>query len=220
MRTSETPEGPTGSHVAIDISVQTRYSSLSAERGVGLGGEGADFPGERLGLWLTLGALDERTVAVDSPAALAASAGGDVACFRRQCETKEAEMIAGAQPEPIIPVSDLDTAAQFYGDTLGLRELERYDDPAANPMIRYGVGEGSVLVYKSVGAGQSRHTVAGFIVADIEAAVDDLRQRGVTLEEYDTGDISTAGGIATIATARVAWFKDPDGNILAVGQYA
>jgi catechol 2,3-dioxygenase-like lactoylglutathione lyase family enzyme len=129
-------------------------------------------------------------------------------------------MIANAQPEPIIPVSDLDRAASFYKETLGLKELERYEDPAANPMIRYAVGGGSVLVYKSVGAGQSRHTVAGFVVEDIEAEVDDLRQRGVAFEEYDLGDISTEGGIATIGTARAAWFKDPDGNVLAIGQYA
>jgi catechol 2,3-dioxygenase-like lactoylglutathione lyase family enzyme len=129
-------------------------------------------------------------------------------------------MIANAQPEPIIPVSDLDRAASFYGETLGLKELERHEDPAANPMIRYAVGGGSVLVYKSVGAGQSRHTVAGFVVEDLEAEVDDLRRRGVTFEEYDLGDISTEGGIATIGTARAAWFKDPDGNVLAIGQYA
>lgn len=129
-------------------------------------------------------------------------------------------MIANSQPEPVIPVSDLDRAATFYAETLGLRELDREAEPSANPMIRYAVGGGSLLVYKSVGAGQSRHTLAGFIVEDVEAAVSDLRGRGVTFEEYDMGDITTEDGIATIGNARVAWFKDPDGNILAVGHYA
>ncbi len=83
----------------------------------------------------------------------------------------------------------------------------------------YGVGNGTVLVYKSVGAGQSRHTLLAFVVDDIEATVDELRGRGVTFEEYDLGDIKTENGIATIEGDRAAWFKDPDGNILGVGQY-
>jgi catechol 2,3-dioxygenase-like lactoylglutathione lyase family enzyme len=128
-------------------------------------------------------------------------------------------MIGNAQPEPVIPVSDVDRAASFYGGTLGLSELQRYDEPAPNPMIRYAVGGGSILVYKSVGAGQSRHTLLGFLVDDIVAAVDGLRGRGVTFEEYDTGDIKTENGIATIGKTKGAWFKDPDGNILGVGQY-
>ena len=129
-------------------------------------------------------------------------------------------MIANAKLEPVIPVSDLDRAASFYGETLGLKELQRYEEPAANPMIRYELGSGSLLIYKSVGAGESRHTLAGFIVDDIKAAVDDLRGRGVTFEEYDMGDIKTENGIATIGDDKAAWFKDPDGNILGVGQYS
>jgi catechol 2,3-dioxygenase-like lactoylglutathione lyase family enzyme len=128
-------------------------------------------------------------------------------------------MFENAKAEPAIPVSDLDQAASFYGEKLGLSEVKRYDEPHANPMIRYAVGSGSVLVYKSVGAGQSRHTLLGFVVDDIEATVADLRGRGVTIEEYDMGDLKTENGIATIGPDRAAWFKDPDGNILGVGQY-
>jgi catechol 2,3-dioxygenase-like lactoylglutathione lyase family enzyme len=128
-------------------------------------------------------------------------------------------MIANAQPEPIIPVSDLDRAMSFYGDTLGFKELERFDEPAANPMVRYEVGSGSVLVYKSVAAGQSRHTLASFVVDDIEATVEDVRRRGVTFEEYDMGDIKTENGIAAIGKTKGAWFRDPDGNIIGIGNY-
>jgi catechol 2,3-dioxygenase-like lactoylglutathione lyase family enzyme len=128
-------------------------------------------------------------------------------------------MIANSRPEPVIPVSDLDQAAAFYGETLGLKELQRYEAPAANPMIRYELGDSSLMVYKSVGAGQSRHTLVGFIVDDIESAVADLRERGVAFEEYDLGDIKTENGIATIGDDKAAWFRDPDGNILGVGQY-
>jgi catechol 2,3-dioxygenase-like lactoylglutathione lyase family enzyme len=128
-------------------------------------------------------------------------------------------MFTDAKAEPVVPVSDLDRAASFYGETLGLEELQRYEDPQPNPMIRYGIGGSSLLVYKSVGAGQSRHTLLGFVVDDIDAAVEELRGRGVTFEEYDMGDIKTENGIATIGDAKAAWFKDPDGNILSVGQY-
>jgi catechol 2,3-dioxygenase-like lactoylglutathione lyase family enzyme len=128
-------------------------------------------------------------------------------------------MIAKAQAEPVIPVSDLDRAMSFYGDTLGLKELERFDEPAENPMVRYQVGSASVLLYKSVGAGQSRHTLANFVVDDIEATADDLRRRGVTFEEYDMGDIKTEKGIATIGKTKGAWFKDPDGNLISIGNY-
>ena len=128
-------------------------------------------------------------------------------------------MIENAKAEPCVPVSDLNRASSFYGETLGLKEVQRYEEPAANPMIRYGVGDGTVLVYKSVGAGQSRHTLLGFVVDDIDTAVEELRGRGVTFEEYDMGDIKTENGIATIGDDRAAWFKDPDKNILGVGQY-
>jgi catechol 2,3-dioxygenase-like lactoylglutathione lyase family enzyme len=128
-------------------------------------------------------------------------------------------MFTDATAEPVVPVSDLDRAASFYGETLGLEELHRYEDPQPNPMIRYGIGDGSLLVYKSVGAGQSRHTLLGFVVDDIARAVEELRGRGVTFEEYDMGEIKTENGIAAIGDVKAAWFKDPDGNILSVGQY-
>jgi catechol 2,3-dioxygenase-like lactoylglutathione lyase family enzyme len=128
-------------------------------------------------------------------------------------------MIENAKAEPVIPVSDLERAASFYGETLGLKEARRYEEPTANPMIRYTLGDTTVLIYKSVGAGESKHTLLGFIVDDIDAAVQELRGRGVTFEEYDMGDIKTENGIATLGDDRAAWFKDPDGNILGVGQY-
>ena len=128
-------------------------------------------------------------------------------------------MLANARPEAVIPVSDLDQAASFYGGTLGLEEQQRYEEPESNPMIRYAVGGSTILVYKSVGAGQSKHTLVGFVTDDIDATVEDMRGRGVRFEEYDMGDIKTENGIATIGPDRAAWFKDPDGNILGVGQY-
>ena len=124
-----------------------------------------------------------------------------------------------AQPEPVIPVTDVDRALSFYRDKVGLEELARFDEPAENPMIRMKAGQGTLMLYKSVGAGQSRHTLAALVVDDIDSAVREMRDRGVTFEEYDMGDIRTENGVARIGNTAGAWFKDPDGNIIGLGQY-
>ena len=116
----------------------------------------------------------------------------------------------------VVPVSDVDRAIAFYGDTLGLRLAERREDLPDNPEAVFEAGEGTLVAYKSVGAGQSRATVAAFQVDDLDAAVAALRDRGVTFEEYDLPGLRTEGGIATVGRGRAAWLKDPDGNILAV----
>jgi catechol 2,3-dioxygenase-like lactoylglutathione lyase family enzyme len=123
-----------------------------------------------------------------------------------------------AQIAAVIPVSDIDRAAAFYGETLGLNVVIRRDDLPQNREAEFATGEGRLVVYESVAAGQSRGTLAGFRVEDIESAVADLRTRGVAFEEYDMPDLKTENGIASIGDVRAAWFKDPDGNILAIEQ--
>ena len=66
-----------------------------------------------------------------------------------------------------------------------------------------------------VGAG-SGATVAGWLVDNLEAEMEDLRGRGITFEEYDFPDFKTVNGIAEIEGFRGAWFKDSEGNVLAV----
>ena len=127
-------------------------------------------------------------------------------------------MLEKAQIAAIIPVSDIDRAADFYGSKLGLELMARRDDLPQNREAEFSGGEGGLVAYESVAAGQSRGTLAGFRVDDIEAAVAALRANGVTFEEYDTPDLKTENGIASIGDVRAAWFKDPDGNILAVEQ--
>lgn len=127
-------------------------------------------------------------------------------------------MLAGAEVAAVVPVSDIDRAVDFYGDVLGLEMRERRADLPQNREAEFRAGDGTLLAYESVGAGQSRHTVAGFRVDDIVATVAGLRERGVTFEEYDMPDLKTENGIASVGDVRAAWFKDPDGNILAVEQ--
>lgn len=120
----------------------------------------------------------------------------------------------------IVPVSDVEAAIRFYGDTLGLELQERRDDLPENREAEFRAGQGTLLVYESVGAGKSRHTVAGFRVDDVDAAVTTLRERGVEFEDYDLPELKTEGGVAEVGDVRAAWCRDPDGNLLAIESVA
>jgi catechol 2,3-dioxygenase-like lactoylglutathione lyase family enzyme len=127
-------------------------------------------------------------------------------------------MLSTAKIGAVIPVSDLDRGIEFYGQTLGLGTPER-DDIQDNPGARFPLGGGELYIYKSVGAGQSKHTLCAFEVDDIEQEVDDLRGRGVAMEEYDMPGMKTENGILDMGGGiKGAFFKDPDGNILGLGQ--
>jgi predicted enzyme related to lactoylglutathione lyase len=125
-------------------------------------------------------------------------------------------MLTHAQIAAVVPVSNVEAAIRFYGDTLGFALKERRDDLPENREAEFEGGGGTLLVYESVGAGKSRHTVAGFRVDDIDETVSRLRERGVVFEEYDLPDLKTESGIAAVGDVRAAWCKDPDGNILAI----
>jgi catechol 2,3-dioxygenase-like lactoylglutathione lyase family enzyme len=123
-------------------------------------------------------------------------------------------MLADSPVVAILAVSDLDRAKEFYGGTLGLPET-----PASEPDgVYYTCGGGSrMLVYESGYAGTNRATAAGWQVDDIAAAVADLQAKGVSFEEYDNiPGVTRDGAIHRTETIAGAWFKDPDGNILAI----
>ncbi len=123
-------------------------------------------------------------------------------------------MLKDATIVPYIPVANVARARKFYEGKLGLRVKEEY----AGGVI-YECGNGSwVFMYPSAGAGTSKASTAFWTVADIEAEVADLKARGVVFEEYDQPGLKTLNSIATGGGARTAWFKDTEGNILAVSQ--
>jgi len=124
-------------------------------------------------------------------------------------------MLNDARITAIVPVSDIEAGIDFYEGRLALR-LERRREISSLREAELSGGAGTLLLYESVGAGKSRHTVAAFRVDDLDAAVASLRERGVVFEEYDLPEVRTEGGIATLGGVRVAWCKDPDGNILAI----
>src|SRR5712692_4819328 len=124
------------------------------------------------------------------------------------------EMLKNARIVPYIPVADVGRARKFYEDKLGLKPKEEY----AGGVI-YECGNGSwVFMYTSAGAGTSKASTAFWAVDDVVAEVAELRARGVVFEEYDMPGIKTENGIATAGGAKTAWFKDSEGNILAVSQ--
>jgi hypothetical protein len=75
-------------------------------------------------------------------------------------------------------------------------------------------------LYPTGSAGTAQHTLGGWVVDDLEATVADLRERGVEFEEYDLPSLKTVDGIAQLGDVeRAAWFRDSEGNILAVSQF-
>jgi catechol 2,3-dioxygenase-like lactoylglutathione lyase family enzyme len=113
----------------------------------------------------------------------------------------------------VIPVSDLLEARRFYEEVLGIPPVRESETE-----ILYRAGDTRFAVYPSQGAGSARHTLGSFIVEHIEAVVAELRSRGVSFEEYDEPELRTVNGIARLGPDKVAYFKDPSGNILALVQ--
>ncbi len=114
---------------------------------------------------------------------------------------------------PTLGVQDLERSIAFYRDTLGfgVRKLGGEEESA---LVEIGT-EGRLLLYRSTfEPGQT--TAAAIMVDDLDGSVDELRGRGVRFEEYDLPGLRTENGIATDGDMRTAWFKDPDGNTLAV----
>ncbi len=124
------------------------------------------------------------------------------------------EMLKNARIVPYIPVADVGRARKFYEEKVGLKPKEEY----AGGVI-YECGNGSrVFMYPSPGAGTSRASTAFWQVDDVVAEVTELRAKGVMFEEYDMPGIKMEDCIATAGGAKTAWFKDSEGNILAVSQ--
>ena len=120
-----------------------------------------------------------------------------------------------------IPATDLDRARAFYAEKLGLEPSE--ERPGG---LLYRCGSGVFSLFASSGAASGGHTQMAWEVDDIEETVAELRGRGVKFEEYDLPGLSTVNGIAEVegnypskgVGERGAWFRDSEGNLLAIGQ--
>ena len=111
-----------------------------------------------------------------------------------------------------IAVKDLKRAKQFYESTLGLKPL----DSEQKGVVNYKTGKSKVLVYQSQFAGSNRATAATWELADVEGTVNKLKSKGVAFEHYDMPGMTVKGDVHIAGGFKAAWFKDPDGNILAL----
>ncbi|MDP9602052.1 UNVERIFIED_ORG: catechol 2,3-dioxygenase-like lactoylglutathione lyase family enzyme [Variovorax paradoxus] len=110
-----------------------------------------------------------------------------------------------------LAVKDLAVARRFYEDTLGLAQV----DAEGEEVIVYRSGSTRINVYRSQFAGTNQATAVTWSVdGDIERIVEALKTRGVRFEHYDMPDTKLVGDLHVMGDMKVAWFKDPDGNIL------
>lgn len=122
--------------------------------------------------------------------------------------------LSDSRVESTIAVSDMDRAKAFYEGKLG---LSGGDDQSDGGHTYPCGGDTRIHVYPSPhNAGKSGATLAGWLVDDVEATVDELIANGVTFEQYGDPFNTNDKGIARLGEIVVAWFKDPDGNTLAI----
>lgn len=118
-------------------------------------------------------------------------------------------MLKDKNSSAVVAVKDLARAKAFYSDVLGLNLA----DTAMDGVLGYRTGNTWLTVYRSDYAGTNRaNAVVWDVGVEVDDIVADLKAKGVAFERYDgmehDGDVHVSG------TLRMAWFKDPDGNIL------
>jgi len=122
-------------------------------------------------------------------------------------------MLANRDALATIAVRDIEVAGRFYEGTLGLKQV-----PTKEPgVLSYASGNSRVLVYESQFAGTNKATAVTWVVGDdIQGVVEALKSKGVAFEHYDFPATTREGDVHVSGNTKAAWFKDPDGNILAL----
>ncbi|MFL5495937.1 MAG: VOC family protein [Gemmatimonadales bacterium] len=122
-------------------------------------------------------------------------------------------MLEDKDANATVAVRDLDVAAKFYQDTLGLK-------PAGvqNAEVRvYQSGRSRLVVYRSQYAGSNKaNAVTWGVGSELDDIVSSLKSKGVVFEHYDLPGLTRKGDVHVAGEFKAAWFKDPDGNILHI----
>lgn len=119
-----------------------------------------------------------------------------------------------AEVGAVLPCSDFGRCVAFYRDTLGFKVEESKEMPG-NAVVF--AGHGSMFsLYERPEPTRAEHTTAGILVDDFDDAIRHLRSHGVKLEDIDQPGLRTEDGIVTIGDFKSSWFKDSEGNIIAV----
>jgi len=125
---------------------------------------------------------------------------------------KVSSMFKDAKSFSSFSVNDIKQAKEFYGGTLGLRTIESKEG-----LELHLAGGNTVFLYPKPNHTPASFTVLNFPVNSIDEAVDELLDLGIRLERYDLPGLKTDDrGIARGPGPKIAWFKDPAGNILSV----
>jgi catechol 2,3-dioxygenase-like lactoylglutathione lyase family enzyme len=127
-------------------------------------------------------------------------------------------LLADAPCYTILLSKDLDASRTFYRDVLGLDILREDLGPGVEERIVFRTANGRLILSKSTVGTSDTQTQMAWIVPDIHAALDDLRARGVKIEEYEAPDPVTVEGVADLGYSWAAWFIDPSRNCLAIVQ--
>jgi len=122
-------------------------------------------------------------------------------------------MLASKDATTNIAVKNLEIARKFYEDTLGLKKVGDQDDH----VIVFKSGNSRIFVYRSEFAGTNKATTLTWVVGDeLAEIVLGLNSKGVKFEHYDMPGMKREGDIHLAGDMKVAWFKDPEGNILSL----
>jgi predicted enzyme related to lactoylglutathione lyase len=127
-------------------------------------------------------------------------------------KVQETAMLQKSPMYAYIPVRDVSRARQFYEQKLGFKPKQ---ETAGGVVYEFGEGT-ACFMYPTPNAGTSRASQAFWEVDDVEREVAELKAKGVKFEDY--GMPNTKDGISTAGGAKAAWFKDSEGNIMAVIQ--
>lgn len=111
-----------------------------------------------------------------------------------------------------LAVKNVQAAKKFYEGTLGLKQV----DAEGSELIVFESGNTKLNVYESKEAGTNKATAVTWAVDDVESEVNALKAKGVKFEHYDLPGLKRQGDVHIGGDMKVAWFKDPDGNILNI----
>jgi predicted enzyme related to lactoylglutathione lyase len=123
------------------------------------------------------------------------------------------------QQSPIyayIPATDVERARRFYEDKVGLKPKQEI----AGGVVYEFAGGTACFLYPTPNAGTSQASQAFWQVEDVDREIAELKSRGVRFEDYDMPGERTPGGAVIAGGAKAAWFKDSEGNIMAIIQGA
>jgi catechol 2,3-dioxygenase-like lactoylglutathione lyase family enzyme len=130
---------------------------------------------------------------------------------------QETPMLADIDAQATIAVKDLTRARTFYEQVLGLKPVA---GDAQNGVQGYQSGKSTIVVYQSEFAGTNQATTVTFSLGGkFDAVMRELKAKGVVFEHYDFPGVKLDGDVHVHGDSRVAWFKDPDGNIINLGNY-